>query len=104
MRDELKTALDKITADEALRQSTRAFLARQTGDYGAAKARPRVRRMAAAFACLALVIAGGTGYWAYFSPTCAISVDILRACAATTCRAERRSASSASSAPWAVRF
>ena len=63
MRDELKTALDKVTADEALRQSTRAFLARQTGDYGAAKARPRVRRMAAAFACLALVIAGGTGYW-----------------------------------------
>ena len=76
MRDELKTALDKVTADEALRQSTRAFLAQQTGDYGAAKARPRVRRMAAAFACLALVIAGGTGYWAYFSPTCAISVDI----------------------------
>ena len=32
--------------------------------------------MAAAFACLALVVAGGTGYWAYFSPTCAISIDI----------------------------
>ena len=77
MRDELKTTLDKVTADEALRQSTRAFLARQTGDYGAAKVRPRtMRRMAAAFACLALVITGGTGYWAYFSPTCAISVDI----------------------------
>lgn len=77
MRDELKTALDKITADDALRQSTRAFLARQTHDYGAAKARPRAaRRMAAAFACLALVVAGGTGYWAYFSPTCAISIDI----------------------------
>ena len=77
MRDELKTALDKVTADDALRQSTRAFLARQTHDYGAAKARPRAaRRMAAAFACLALVVAGGTGYWAYFSPTCAISIDI----------------------------
>lgn len=77
MRDELKTALDKVTADDALRQSTRAFLARQTHDYGAAKARPRAaRRMVAAFACLALVVAGGTGYWAYFSPTCAISIDI----------------------------
>lgn len=77
MRDELKTALDKVTADEALRQSTRAFLARQTHDYGTAKARPRTaRRMAAAFACLALVVVGGTGYWAYFSPTCAISIDI----------------------------
>lgn len=77
MRDELKTALDKVTADEALRQSTRAFLARQTGDFGAAKARPRTaRRMAAAFACLAVVAVGGTGYWAYFSPTCAISIDI----------------------------
>ena len=77
MRDELKTALDKVTADDALRQSTHAFLARQTHDYGAAKARPRAaRRMAAAFACLALVVAGGTGYWAYFSPTCAISIDI----------------------------
>ena len=77
MRDELKTALDKVTADDALRQSTRAFLARQTHDYGAAKARPRAaRRMAAAFACLALVVVGGTGYWAYFSPTCAISIDI----------------------------
>lgn len=77
MRDELKTALDKVTADEALKQSTRAFLARQTHEYGAAKARPRTaRRLAAAFACLALVIVGGTGYWAYFSPTCAISIDI----------------------------
>lgn len=77
MRDELKTALDKVTADEALKQSTRAFLARQTHEYGVAKARPRTaRRLAAAFACLALVIVGGTGYWAYFSPTCAISIDI----------------------------
>ena len=77
MRDELKTALDKVTADEALRQSTRAFLARQTDNYGAAKARPRTaRRFAAAFACCVLVAAGGTGYWAYFSPTCAISIDI----------------------------
>lgn len=77
MRDELKTALDKVTADDALRQSTRAFLARQTGDFGAAKTRPHTaRRFAAAFACLALVVAGGTGYWAYFSPTCAISIDI----------------------------
>lgn len=77
MRDELKTALDKVTADEALRQSTRAFLARQTGDYGAAKARPHmVRRFAAAAACFALAVVGGTGYWAYFSPTCAISIDI----------------------------
>lgn len=77
MRDELKTALDKVTADDALRQSTRAFLARQTGDFGAAKTRRHMaRRFAAAFACLALVVAGGTGYWAYFSPTCAISIDI----------------------------
>lgn len=77
MRDELKTALDKVTADDALRQSTRAFLARQTGDFGAAKTRRHTaRRFAAAFACLALVVAGGTGYWAYFSPTCAISIDI----------------------------
>ncbi len=77
MRDELKTALDKVTADDALRQSTRAFLARQTGDFGVAKTRPHTaRRFAAAFACLALVVAGGTGYWAYFSPTCAISIDI----------------------------
>lgn len=77
MRDELKTALDKVTADETLKQSTRAFLARQTHEYGAAKARPRTaRRLAAAFACIALVIVGGTGYWAYFSPTCAISIDI----------------------------
>ena len=77
MRDELKTALDKVTADDALKQSTRAFLARQTGDFGAAKARPHTaRRLAAAFACLALVLLGGTGWWAYFSPTCAISIDI----------------------------
>ena len=77
MRDELKTALDKVTADDTLRQSTRAFLARQTGDFGAAKARPRMaRRMAAALACFVLVVAGGTGWWAYFSPTCAISIDI----------------------------
>ena len=77
MRDELKTALDKVTADDALKQSTRAFLARQTHDYGAAKARPRTaRRLAAAFACLALVVTGGTGYWVYFSPTCAVSIDI----------------------------
>ena len=46
MRDELKTALDKVTADDALKQSTRAFLARQTGDFGAAKARPRTARRA----------------------------------------------------------
>ena len=43
-------SLDAVSHLE-ISEDDKAFLAQQTGDYGAAKARPRVRRMAAAFAC-----------------------------------------------------
>lgn len=75
MNKALKGIFGPIRADDALKERTRAFLARETKNYSAAPG--KMRRLpvyAAACACLLLVLLGGR--WLYFTPTARISIDI----------------------------
>lgn len=75
MSNELKEILNQVQATEELKARTRAFLAEKTQGYTKRKTEKRRRSLcAAACACLLLLLAGG--YWLYFIPTAAISIDI----------------------------
>ena len=71
MDERIRDAFDSIHAGEELKESTRAALA---------NARTRRRRparyLAAAVACLVLLVAGIGGYQFYFAPTSVLSIDI----------------------------
>ena len=73
LTDQLRRALDGVHAEEALKAQTLSFLAKKTRGYTARPASP-VRRLAAA-ACLVLLL-GGTGGWAFLTPTSAVSIDV----------------------------
>lgn len=72
MRERVRDAFDQITADEALKEQTRAFLAQKRRK--AAPTRRPVRRMAAVLVCLMCLLVGVSG-WAYLTPTSAISIE-----------------------------
>lgn len=71
MDEKIRAAFDQIHATPEQKAQTRAYLAQARRR----KARPR-RSLAAAAACFLLLLAGLGGYWAYFVPTSAISVDL----------------------------
>lgn len=73
MNDKLKETFDLIHADDALKNNTKAFLARKTKGFTRPK-RKFYPRMVAAAACLLLFLLGGR--WLYFTPTAVISIDI----------------------------
>lgn len=71
MNNAFQKLFDPIRAEEALKDRTRAFLAKRTQGY----TRPEKRgRPVYAAACLLLVLLGGR--WLYFTPTAEISIDI----------------------------
>ena len=75
MRDELRKAFDSVHASRELKENT---LERVMGNRGGRR-RPAAaarRGLAAAAACLVLALAGWGGYWLYFTPTAAISIDV----------------------------
>lgn len=75
MNERMKEAFGQVRAEEALKDSTMAFLAERTRGYTRAKAGKRpLYAYAAACACLLLTLLGGR--WLYFTPTAEISVDI----------------------------
>lgn len=71
----LKEAFDNVHADEAMKRHTREFLARKTKGYGRKNIFP-YWRMAAAMACLLVLLMGCGGYFLYFIPVSSISVDV----------------------------
>ena len=73
MKNKLKGALSQVRAEEQLKDSTRAFLARKTQGYAGTKA-VKVRWYLYACACLFLCLLGG--HWLYFTPTAEIGIDI----------------------------
>ncbi len=76
MRDELRKAFDSVHASRELKERT---LERIRAYQEERKPRPvpgRRRGLAAAAACLVLALAGWGGYWLYFTPTVAISIDV----------------------------
>lgn len=74
MNDRIKGAFDQIHAEEALKEHTLAYVTARTGR----RERPAwgYRRLVPLVACLLLLAVGLTGYWAYFTPTAAISIDV----------------------------
>lgn len=75
MNNAFKELFGPIRAEDALKERTRAFLARETRNYAKA---PTVRHgypvYAAVCACLLFLMLGGR--WLYFTPTAGISIDI----------------------------
>lgn len=74
MDGKIKAAFGAVHADEALKSRTKAFIARKTNGYAAREILARRRILAAAAACLALVLFAGAGL--YFTPTAHINIDI----------------------------
>lgn len=71
----LKEAFDNVHADDELKRRTREFLAQKTQGYRKGTVFP-YRQMAAVMACFLLTMAGLGGYYLYFIPVSAISVDV----------------------------
>ena len=75
MNKTFKELFGPVQAEEALKDRTRAFLARQTQGYANPPAKRRKHPIcAAACACLLLLLLGGRRL--YFTPTAEISIDI----------------------------
>ncbi len=72
MNEKLKETFHHIRAEDALKESTRAFLLQKTHGYTRVKAAKSLYACAAA--CLMLLLAGGR--WLYLTPTAEIDIDI----------------------------
>ena len=75
MNDRIREAFAAVHAEEALKESTRAFLAERTAGYRR-RGRPTAARLVmAAAACLAVLVV--LGVWrVYFTPTATVSIEI----------------------------
>ena len=73
MDERLKEAFGQVRAEDSLKAATRARLA--AARAGRKRSAPRYW-LAAAVACLALLVAGIGGYQFYFTPTTILSIDI----------------------------
>ena len=70
MDEQIKAAFDQVRATEAQKEQTRAFLNKTRHR----RAAPR-RRLGALAACAALLVVLIGGWWAWFVPTSAVSVE-----------------------------
>ena len=75
MNSRIREAFDAVRAEEALKDSTRLFLAQRAAGGRARRSWWAGQRLALAAACLLLVILGAGG-WLYFTPTATISIEI----------------------------
>lgn len=75
MNDRIREAFAAVHAEEALKESTRAFVAERTAGYRR-RGRPTAARLVmAAAACLAVLVVLG-GWRVYFTPTVSVSIEI----------------------------
>lgn len=74
MHERIKDAFAQVRAEKALKEKTKAFLREKTGGYAQRKKAVTYGRLVPALACLVIVLLGG--YWLYFIPTAAISIDV----------------------------
>lgn len=73
MNEQIREAFGQVRAEEALKQRTRVYLWKKTRGYTRRRT-ASYRSLVPAVACFFLVIFGG--YWLYFLPTAAISIDV----------------------------
>ena len=76
MDKRIRDAFDTVRAEDELREKTRAYLRRRTGNFGAGKRAFFPGRLVPALACFLVIFAAAGSGWAYFTPTCAISIDV----------------------------
>ncbi len=74
MHDRLKSAFDAVHTEDALKESTLAYLSIQA-EKQQRKSRPMVR-LVPALACILLLVMSFAGYRLYFTPISVISIDI----------------------------
>jgi len=75
MNNKIKAAFDAVHAEDVLKRQTKEFVGAAI-ERRATKSNVFVRRMATAFACLALMLLGAGGWRLYNTPVSAISVDV----------------------------
>lgn len=75
MNDRLKQAFDNVHAGEELKRNTGIYVEKELQQRAGRKVYP-YRRMAAALACLVLLVSGIGGYHSYFTQISAISIDV----------------------------
>ena len=75
MHDKIRAAFGDIHAEEALKDRTRAYLARQTQGRRR-RLSSRMRLVPALACCLLVLLAGWGGYHTYFTPSAIISIDV----------------------------
>lgn len=77
MNDRFRETFDHIHAEAELKAQTKAFIAYQTNHYTSIPHRRVMPKyMAPAAACLLALCVAGSGYFAYFTRTSIISIDI----------------------------
>ncbi len=77
MDERMREAFAQVRAEEGLKQRTLAYLARETGGWGAAAVpRRRTRPLLTAAACAACLLLTLGSLWLYFTPAAYISVDV----------------------------
>ncbi len=75
MRNEIQAVFREIHAEEELKNRTLAFISEKTHVFSGKGTRKGLRlAVASVCACLVLMVLGGV--WLFFSPVCAISIDI----------------------------
>ncbi len=67
--------MDSIKADEELKQKTKEYLSKKSNHY-VKKPFSQARKIATAFACIALVSIIMSGYGMYFTKVAALSIDV----------------------------
>lgn len=75
MNDRIREAFAAVHAEEALKESTRAFVAERTAGYRRRGRMTAGRLVMAAAACLAVLAVLG-GWRVYFTPTASVSIEI----------------------------
>ena len=89
MEHELRSAFDKIHADDALKTRTARYLNAEIKKHDHAGARPRFRLAAVCAVILLFVLAGGYSYNLFFTPTTYVDIDINPSIGLTLNRFER---------------
>lgn len=76
MHDKIRAAFGDIHAEEALKDRTRAYLAREAQGRQRRRLSGRMRLIPALACCLLVLLAGWGGHHAYFTPSAIISIDV----------------------------
>ena len=76
MVNELRSAFDKIQADDALKLRTFRYVNAEIHRRSSAKPRPRLRLAVACSVILILVLFGGFSYNHYFTPVAYVDMDV----------------------------